>query len=194
MGSLALTCINIRVVGHINIQYNICFWCLVSDGKSTDEAYKWLKHTNKGDKNEYIFSSRGINYSKLPRIFRKGTTLVRLSTDKSVEPSDTNSQPPSTPDLESSAHSAAAGELISNAGDRIALTIEESELSYISRKVKELCDRFSIGMLHCDNISVDFWNAVAPSYQNNSHKELERSSPTIAPLRHDQIEMLNTIK
>lgn len=165
-----------------------------------------MQHTNKGDKNEYIFSSRGINYSKLPRIFRfvapsgraiwcrKGTTLVRLSTDKSVEPSDTNSQPPSTPDLESSAHSAAAGELISNAGDRIALTIEESELSYISRKVKELCDRFSIGMLHCDNISVDFWNAVAPSYQNNSHKELERSSPTIAPLRHDQIEMLNTIK
>lgn len=36
----------LRIVGHINNQYNTCFWMLVKSGKSKSEAQDYLKVVN----------------------------------------------------------------------------------------------------------------------------------------------------
>eukprot|EP00922_Rhytidocystis_sp_ex-Travisia-forbesii_P005536 GHVS01008065.1.p1 GENE.GHVS01008065.1~~GHVS01008065.1.p1 ORF type:complete len:428 (-),score=99.11 GHVS01008065.1:178-1461(-) len=64
--------------GHINNQYNTCFWNLVRRGDLTPvQAYEKLKGTQTAEKNELLFSLFSINYNDLPQIFRKGTTLIR---------------------------------------------------------------------------------------------------------------------
>ncbi|CAO1623543.1 unnamed protein product [Sympodiomycopsis kandeliae] len=62
---------------HINNLYNTIFWALVQDGhKSEREAHAILKGSVSSEKNEMLFSKFGINYSKLPAVFRKGTTIA----------------------------------------------------------------------------------------------------------------------
>ncbi|KAI3617062.1 hypothetical protein CBS9595_002971 [Malassezia furfur] len=62
---------------HINNLYNTTFWALVLQGGQTErEAHDTLKGTYSKDKHEILFSRFGINYDKLPALFRKGTTLV----------------------------------------------------------------------------------------------------------------------
>ncbi|WFC96473.1 tRNA(His) guanylyltransferase [Malassezia brasiliensis] len=62
---------------HINNLYNTTFWALVLQGGQTErEAHETLKGTYSKDKHEILFSRFGINYDKIPALFRKGTTLV----------------------------------------------------------------------------------------------------------------------
>ncbi|CAN0015929.1 unnamed protein product [Ectocarpus sp. 4 AP-2014] len=62
---------------HINNLYNTCFWALVADGVSKQDAQVALKGTTSGDKNELLFSRFDTNYNEIPQRFRKGTTLFR---------------------------------------------------------------------------------------------------------------------
>ncbi|WFD00986.1 tRNA(His) guanylyltransferase [Malassezia yamatoensis] len=66
-----------QVDTHINNLYNTTFWALVLQGNQTErEAHETLKGTYSKDKHEILFQRFGINYDKLPALFRKGTTLV----------------------------------------------------------------------------------------------------------------------
>ncbi|XP_011198234.2 probable tRNA(His) guanylyltransferase [Bactrocera dorsalis] len=63
---------------HINNLYNTAFWNLVlQSGLSNQEAEAELRGTFSADKNELLFTKFGINYNKLPPMFRKGTILLR---------------------------------------------------------------------------------------------------------------------
>ncbi|CAN6455812.1 unnamed protein product [Victoria cruziana] len=70
---------------HINNQYNTCFWKLVNSGKSKSEAQDILKGTQTSEKNELLFQKFGINYKKLPAIFRKGSCIYREMVDEIVK-------------------------------------------------------------------------------------------------------------
>ncbi|WFD08407.1 tRNA(His) guanylyltransferase [Malassezia vespertilionis] len=62
---------------HINNLYNTVFWALVLQGQQTEhEAHETLKGTFSSDKHEILYTRFGINYDKLPALYRKGTTLV----------------------------------------------------------------------------------------------------------------------
>lgn len=63
-------------VAHINNLYNTTFWALVHGGQSERQAHESLQGTVSADKHEILFSRFGINYDKLPAMFRRGTTLV----------------------------------------------------------------------------------------------------------------------
>ncbi|XP_024178017.1 tRNA(His) guanylyltransferase 1 isoform X2 [Rosa chinensis] len=80
---------------HINNQYNTCFWQLVKSGKSKSEAQNFLKGTLAGDKDK-LLKQFGIDYSKLPVMFRQGSStfwdkgdIIMINNNK---PSDENSQ------------------------------------------------------------------------------------------------------
>mmetsp|Transcript_11392 Transcript_11392/g.41694 ORF Transcript_11392/g.41694 Transcript_11392/m.41694 type:complete len:262 (+) Transcript_11392:83-868(+) len=78
-----------QVDTHINNQYNTCFWLLVQQGGlSAAAAQLQLKGTTTNDKNELMFDRYGINYSKLPAMFRKGSVLVREREEVLVKTSD----------------------------------------------------------------------------------------------------------
>lgn len=63
---------------HINNLYNTAFWNLIlQSGLSNQEAETELRGTFSSDKNELLFTKFGINYNKLPAMFRKGTILLR---------------------------------------------------------------------------------------------------------------------
>lgn len=62
---------------HINNLYNTCFWGLVLNGISKQDAEKTLCGTTAGDKNEILFTKVGKNYNNEPEQFKKGTTLIR---------------------------------------------------------------------------------------------------------------------
>ncbi|KAG9292887.1 hypothetical protein G9A89_016249 [Geosiphon pyriformis] len=62
---------------HINNLYNTCFWALVHSGKTEQEAENTLKGTVSAGKNELLFSQFGINYNDLPKMYRKGSILIR---------------------------------------------------------------------------------------------------------------------
>lgn len=77
--------LNLDSVGHINNQYNTCFWMLVKSGKSKQEAQDRLKGTLAPEKNELLFQQFGINYNTLPAIFRKGSCVFRDSVEEIVK-------------------------------------------------------------------------------------------------------------
>eukprot|EP01134_Creolimax_fragrantissima_P006589 CFRG6589T1 len=61
---------------HINNLYNTVFWALVlKGGMEQKAAAESLKGTVSGDKHEILFTQFDINYSRLPEVYRKGTTL-----------------------------------------------------------------------------------------------------------------------
>lgn len=66
-----------NAAAHINNLYNTTFWALVLQGKlSEHDAHKTLEGTVSSQKNSILFERFGINYNKLPALFRKGTTLA----------------------------------------------------------------------------------------------------------------------
>ncbi|CAM9381150.1 unnamed protein product [Scytosiphon promiscuus] len=77
---------------HINNLYNTCFWALVADGVSKQDAQVALKGTTSGDKNELLFSRFDTNYNDVPQRFRKGTTLFRARPTAAGVPSPEASQ------------------------------------------------------------------------------------------------------
>ncbi|XP_058005111.1 tRNA(His) guanylyltransferase 2 isoform X6 [Hevea brasiliensis] len=60
---------------HANNQYNTCLWKLVESGKTEKEAQEILKGTQKQEKNELLFQEFGVNYKKLPEMFRQGSCV-----------------------------------------------------------------------------------------------------------------------
>ncbi|KAG0461237.1 hypothetical protein HPP92_021177 [Vanilla planifolia] len=70
---------------HINNQYNTCFWKLVQSGKSEKEAQELLKGTLAKDKNEMLFTQFGINYDKLPAMFKKGSCVYKDHVEETVK-------------------------------------------------------------------------------------------------------------
>lgn len=60
---------------HTNNQYNTCLWKLVESGKTEKEAQEILKGTQKQEKNELLFQQFGVNYKKLPEMFRQGSCV-----------------------------------------------------------------------------------------------------------------------
>ncbi|XP_020593227.1 tRNA(His) guanylyltransferase 1-like [Phalaenopsis equestris] len=71
---------------HINNQYNTCFWMLVKSGKTKKEAQERLKGTLAKDKNELLFQQFGINYDKLPDIFKKGSCVYKDTVEETLKP------------------------------------------------------------------------------------------------------------
>ncbi|KAL6583186.1 hypothetical protein OROMI_005264 [Orobanche minor] len=64
--------------GHLNNQYDTCFWQLMKSGKTEKEAEEMLKGSQKQVKNELLYQSFNINYKKdIPEIFRQGTCVYR---------------------------------------------------------------------------------------------------------------------
>ncbi|XP_020095728.1 tRNA(His) guanylyltransferase 1-like isoform X2 [Ananas comosus] len=70
---------------HINNQYNTCFWMLVKSGKTEREAQEMLKGTLSKDKNELLFQQFGVNYDKVPAMFRKGSCVYRDKVEEIVK-------------------------------------------------------------------------------------------------------------
>ncbi|TXG60584.1 hypothetical protein EZV62_015157 [Acer yangbiense] len=62
---------------HINNQYETCLGMLVKCGKTESEAQEILKGTQKQEKNELLFQQFGINYKKLPELFRQGSCVFK---------------------------------------------------------------------------------------------------------------------
>ncbi|KAG0461241.1 hypothetical protein HPP92_021538 [Vanilla planifolia] len=79
-------------LGHINNQYNTCFWKLVQSGKSEKEAQELLKGTLAKDKNEMLFTQFGINYDKLPAMFKKGSCVYKDHVEETVKIDEAGNQ------------------------------------------------------------------------------------------------------
>lgn len=78
---------------HINNLYNTVFWALIQrGGLSTRQAEQRLLGTLSADKNELLFSQFGINYNNEPLLFRKGSVLVLLPSDKNNNKRNTRNQ------------------------------------------------------------------------------------------------------
>ncbi|KAJ8434914.1 LOW QUALITY PROTEIN: hypothetical protein Cgig2_003353 [Carnegiea gigantea] len=60
--------------GHINNQYNTCFWMLVKCGKGKCEAQNYLKGTQTQEKNDLLMQN-GVDYNALPDMFRRGSCV-----------------------------------------------------------------------------------------------------------------------
>uniref|UniRef100_A0A1D1Y4H8 Putative tRNA(His) guanylyltransferase n=1 Tax=Anthurium amnicola TaxID=1678845 RepID=A0A1D1Y4H8_9ARAE len=71
--------------GHVNNQFNICFWMLVKSGKTRSQAQKFLEGTRTSEKNELLFQQFGMNYNTLPAIFRKGSCVFRDKVEEAVK-------------------------------------------------------------------------------------------------------------
>nr|CAB3473761.1 unnamed protein product [Digitaria exilis] len=71
--------------GHINNQYNTCFWMLVKSGKSEQEAQLSLKGTSSKDKNELLAQQFQMNYDDELAMFRKGSSVYREKEEKVVK-------------------------------------------------------------------------------------------------------------
>ncbi|KAI9197735.1 hypothetical protein LWI28_003426 [Acer negundo] len=70
---------------HINNQYETCRGMLVKCGKTESEAHEILKGTQKQEKNELLFQQFGINYKKLPELFRQGSCVFKTEVEDIVK-------------------------------------------------------------------------------------------------------------
>ncbi|KAK3211789.1 hypothetical protein Dsin_016495 [Dipteronia sinensis] len=68
---------------HINNQYETCLGMLVKCGKTESKALEILKGTQKQEKNELLFQQFGINYKKLPELFRQGSCVFKTEVEDS---------------------------------------------------------------------------------------------------------------
>ncbi|KAK9272423.1 hypothetical protein L1049_002796 [Liquidambar formosana] len=73
---------------HIYNQYNTCFWMLVKCGKAEKEAQEILQGTKKQERNELLFQQFGINYRKLPDMFRQGSCVFKTEVEVIVKYSE----------------------------------------------------------------------------------------------------------
>ncbi|CAN0330702.1 unnamed protein product [Ectocarpus sp. 6 AP-2014] len=101
---------------HINNLYNTCFWALVADGVSKQDAQVALKGTTSGDKNELLFSRFNTNYNEIPQRFRKGTTLFRARPTAVAAPPPPPPPPPEKPSRQPSRQDGAAA--VDGSGDK----------------------------------------------------------------------------
>ncbi|KAK2643042.1 hypothetical protein Ddye_024805 [Dipteronia dyeriana] len=70
---------------HINNQYETCLGMLIKCGKTESEAHEILKGTQKQEKNELLFQQFGINYKKLPELFRQGSCVFKTEVEDIVK-------------------------------------------------------------------------------------------------------------
>ncbi|KAI3681852.1 hypothetical protein L6452_36657 [Arctium lappa] len=70
---------------HSKNQYNTCLWMLIKSGKSEREAHEVLKGTQKQEKNEILFQQFGINYKKLPSMYRQGSCVLKTEVDDTLK-------------------------------------------------------------------------------------------------------------
>ncbi|KVH89038.1 Thg1 C-terminal domain-containing protein [Cynara cardunculus var. scolymus] len=70
---------------HSKNQYNTCLWMLVKNGKSEREAHEVLKGTQKQEQNEILFQQFGINYKKLPSMYRQGSCVLKTEVDDTLK-------------------------------------------------------------------------------------------------------------
>lgn len=66
---------------HINNQFNTLFWMLVKSGTSKSAAQNELKGTQAEEKYEKLLQNFGIDYAKLPIMFRQGSSVFREEDD-----------------------------------------------------------------------------------------------------------------
>ncbi|XP_031386624.1 tRNA(His) guanylyltransferase 1-like isoform X3 [Punica granatum] len=62
-----------------------CFWMLIRSGKTIEEAKEALKDCQKEEKNELLFQRFGINYKKLPEMFRQGSCIFKTEVEVVVK-------------------------------------------------------------------------------------------------------------
>ncbi|XP_010268602.1 PREDICTED: tRNA(His) guanylyltransferase 1-like [Nelumbo nucifera] len=70
---------------HTGNQYNTCLWMLVKSGQTKQAAQNILEGTQKQEKNELLFQQFGINYDKLPIMFRKGSCVLRHKVEEIIK-------------------------------------------------------------------------------------------------------------
>uniref|UniRef100_A0A7N0TZG9 tRNA(His) guanylyltransferase n=1 Tax=Kalanchoe fedtschenkoi TaxID=63787 RepID=A0A7N0TZG9_KALFE len=70
---------------HVNNLFNTCLYTLVKSGKSEEEAQAIIKNADKQEKNELLFQQFGINYKKLPEIFRQGSFVMKGKVEEIVK-------------------------------------------------------------------------------------------------------------
>ncbi|XP_057474191.1 tRNA(His) guanylyltransferase 2-like isoform X1 [Actinidia eriantha] len=70
---------------HVRNQYNTCLWMLIRSGKTEREAREILKDTQKQEKHELLFQQFGINYKKLPSMFRQGSCVLKRGLEDIVK-------------------------------------------------------------------------------------------------------------
>ncbi|XP_059642588.1 tRNA(His) guanylyltransferase 2-like [Cornus florida] len=73
---------------HTKNQYGTCLWMLIRCGKAEKEAQEILKGTQKQEKNELLFQQFGINYKKLPSMFRQGSCVLKTQAEDIVKYKD----------------------------------------------------------------------------------------------------------
>lgn len=126
----------------MNNQYNSAFWCLVAQGKTTDQAYQILKGTDKNFKNDLLFNTFQLNYNNLPNLFKKGSTLIRKSTN--LDNKAMGSETSSTTFLDNKTI---------ESQQEIDLKIEDYEINTLT----EL--NANVELVTDDIINEEFWNA-----------------------------------
>ncbi|KAJ6253884.1 tRNA(his) guanylyltransferase-related [Anaeramoeba flamelloides] len=75
---------------HINCLYNTCFYALLNDGLSNNDATLLLKDTYSSDKNELLFTRFGLNYNNVDPIERKGSLVYKKKVKIQLKRKDTN--------------------------------------------------------------------------------------------------------
>ncbi|XP_066344434.1 tRNA(His) guanylyltransferase 1-like, partial [Miscanthus floridulus] len=101
-----------ETLGHINNQYNTCFWMLVKSAKSEQELQLALKGTFAKDKNELLAQQFQINYDDEPAMFRKGCSVYREKVQTAVKIDDYG-EPIKRPRLQvTAAHAPLLGETL----------------------------------------------------------------------------------
>lgn len=151
---------------HINNQYNTPYWELVKSGVAPPEAARTLAGTDRGFKNELLFSRFGINYNDLPAQFRKGSVIVRVPPAAAVAAEDDAA----AAEGDAAAAAAAAGAAAEDEGEKEAATAATDEAAAKEaarearrqRKQRQKQGRAGGGgelrVLHCDIIRDEpFW-------------------------------------
>ncbi|KAK4764346.1 hypothetical protein SAY87_013784 [Trapa incisa] len=77
---------------HDDNLYRTCFWMLIRSGKTKEEAKEALKDGQKQGRNELLFQMFGINYKKLPEMFRQGSCILKIEVEDVVK-CDENGMP-----------------------------------------------------------------------------------------------------
>ncbi|CAM8995025.1 unnamed protein product [Rhodiola kirilowii] len=76
---------------HTNNLFNTCLYMLIKSGKTDAMAQTVMKDTRKQEKNELLFQQFGINYKKLPEIFRQGSFIMKGKVNEIVKYSENSS-------------------------------------------------------------------------------------------------------
>lgn len=135
-----------QVDSHINCLYNECFWALVQrGGATTAQAHETLRGTVSEQKHELLFSRFGINYAKLPAMYRRGTFLIRQRKGlPSPPPEDLSARKPADAVAKSSGEPGAAAQPVcaaagSGAAAPAAAPAPSSDAAAVVEEVQSPC-------------------------------------------------------